>query len=143
VQYIDCGAGFLVNDPARPGGRVIDLRLVPDGVHPSAAGMDVLGLCLDPTVAFLKSHPRAGVQKKDIVQVRHEASQQRKKLYLKELQQHSCEVIRSEGRAILYAVGEAATSASTNWYLCLRYAVMRMQAHTSVVCCASVVQQAR
>ena len=37
MQYIDCGAGFLVNDPARPGGRIIDARLVPDGVHPSAA----------------------------------------------------------------------------------------------------------
>ena len=69
MQYIDCGAAFLVNDPARPGGRILDVRLVPDGVHPSAAGMDVLGLCLDPTVAYLKSHPRAGVRKKDVIQV--------------------------------------------------------------------------
>ena len=64
VQYIDCGAAFLINDPARPGGRVIDARLMPDGVHPSAVGMDVLGLCLDPTVAYLKSHPHAGERKK-------------------------------------------------------------------------------
>ena len=64
MQYIDCGAAFLIDDPARPGGRVIDARLMPDGVHPSAAGMDVLGLCLDPTVAYLKSHPHAGERKK-------------------------------------------------------------------------------
>ena len=36
-------------------------------------GMDVLGLCLDPTVAYLKSHPRAGVQKKDVAQVQTRA----------------------------------------------------------------------
>ena len=70
VQYLDCGAAFLINDPARPGGRVIDARLIPDGVHPNAAGMDVLGLCLDPTVAYLKSHPRAGVHQKVAAEVR-------------------------------------------------------------------------
>ena len=69
VQYIDCGAAFLIDDPARPGGRIIDARLVPDGVHPAAAGMDVLGLCLDPTVAYLKSHPHAGVRKKVVAEV--------------------------------------------------------------------------
>ena len=46
MQYIDCGAGVLVNDPARPGGRVIDLRLIPDGVHPSAAVSDPSALYL-------------------------------------------------------------------------------------------------
>jgi len=46
-------------------------------------GMDILGLCLDPTVAYLKSHPRAGVQKKDVVQVRREAYQQRNRFVCK------------------------------------------------------------
>ena len=58
VQYIDCGEAFLVSAPE--GGRNIDRRIMPDGVHPNAAGMDSLGLCLDPTVAYLRTHPNAG-----------------------------------------------------------------------------------
>lgn len=41
-------------------GRSIDRRIMPDGVHPNAAGMDSLGLCLDPTVAYLEGNPDAG-----------------------------------------------------------------------------------
>ena len=58
VQYINCGEAFLVSGPE--GGRNIDRRIMPDGVHPNAAGMDVLGLCLDPTIAYLKDNPDAG-----------------------------------------------------------------------------------
>ena len=66
--------------------------------------MDVLGLCLDPTVAYLKSHPRAGVETKDIAQVRREASQRRNTVLVKERQQHCREAIGSESRATLYDV---------------------------------------
>lgn len=45
---------------APEGGHNIDQRIVPDGVHPNAAGMDTLGLCLDPTIAFLRGNPDAG-----------------------------------------------------------------------------------
>lgn len=68
VQYIDCGEAFLVSAPE--GGRSIDRRIMPDGVHPNAAGMDTLGLCLDPTVAFLKSNPNAGEVEQFVDEVR-------------------------------------------------------------------------
>ena len=67
VHYLDCGETFLVTGPG--GQRTVDGRLVPDGVHPNAEGMDRLGLCLDPTVAFLKMHPRAGEAKKFVDEV--------------------------------------------------------------------------
>jgi lysophospholipase L1-like esterase len=50
VHYIDCGAAFVID---RAGRQQIDEQLMPDATHPSALGMDALGLCLDPTIAFL------------------------------------------------------------------------------------------
>ena len=69
MQYIDCGEAFLVTAPV--GGRHIDRHVMPDGVHPNAAGMDGLGLCLDPTVAFLRLNPNAGEAEQFVDEVRN------------------------------------------------------------------------
>ncbi|KAI7837173.1 hypothetical protein COHA_008966 [Chlorella ohadii] len=49
VQYLDCGARFLV-----PNGTAIDPALMPDALHPSAAGMERgIAQCIKPLVDLL------------------------------------------------------------------------------------------
>jgi lysophospholipase L1-like esterase len=52
LHFLDCGDRFLA-----PGGRALDASLMPDALHPSAAGYELLAQCLDPLVARLMQRP--------------------------------------------------------------------------------------
>ena len=51
VQFLDCGDHLLLPDGS------IDMRLVPDAMHPNAQGYDMLGLCGDLLIRRLIEHP--------------------------------------------------------------------------------------
>ena len=48
VHFLDCGSHFLT-----PGGSAIDAGLMPDAVHPNAAGYELLAQCLHGTLSKL------------------------------------------------------------------------------------------
>ncbi len=48
VHYADCGAHFLNADRT-----AIDAALMPDALHPSAAGLEKLAQCIKPLVDLL------------------------------------------------------------------------------------------
>lgn len=52
LHFIDCNDRFIV-----PGGHAIDAALMPDALHPSAAGHELLAQCLDPLVHKLMQRP--------------------------------------------------------------------------------------
>lgn len=48
VHYVDCGKVFFTGPPGK-----IDPELMPDGIHPFAAGLDAQLACLEPFVSDL------------------------------------------------------------------------------------------
>lgn len=48
LHFLDCGERFLA-----PSRRGISAQLMPDGLHPNAAGHELLAQCLDPLVTKL------------------------------------------------------------------------------------------
>jgi hypothetical protein len=54
LHFLDCGDRFLTQDQ-----RAIDAGLMPDALHPSAPGYELLAQCLDPLVTKLVQRPLA------------------------------------------------------------------------------------
>lgn len=52
LHFLDCGERFLTPDH-----RAIDARLMPDALHPSPAGYELLAECLDPLITQLMQRP--------------------------------------------------------------------------------------
>lgn len=51
VSFLDCGAPYLSGgSKAAWGGRIVE-DFMPDTLHPSMKGMDLLAECLDPVLA--------------------------------------------------------------------------------------------
>lgn len=48
VHFVDCSSFYLVD-----GGTRIDKELMPDSLHPSAAGFELMAQCLEGLVATL------------------------------------------------------------------------------------------
>ena len=56
VHFLDCGAPFILPE----GG--LDSSILPDALHPNAAGMDLLASCLKPQVDLLVSMKMSPLQ---------------------------------------------------------------------------------
>ena len=54
LHFLDCGDRFLTPDQ-----RAIDAGLMPDALHPSVPGYELLAQCLDPLVTKLVQRPLA------------------------------------------------------------------------------------
>lgn len=54
LHFVDCGDRFFA-----AGGRAIDGALMPDALHPNAAGHELLAECLDPLITRLMQQPSA------------------------------------------------------------------------------------
>lgn len=48
VYYVDCSSWYLVDEGTR-----IDKELMPDSLHPNAAGFELMARCLEGTVTAL------------------------------------------------------------------------------------------
>jgi lysophospholipase L1-like esterase len=52
VQFLDCGEGFLTSDASR-----IKQEVMPDGLHPNAAGAVVWTECMKPMIEDMLAKP--------------------------------------------------------------------------------------
>jgi hypothetical protein len=58
LHFLDCGERFLTED-----GFAVDASLMPDALHPNAAGYELLAECLDPLVTQLMQRSAQGAQR--------------------------------------------------------------------------------